>query len=73
MSPLFMPINSLPSGVVSPLTYFVDVLNMGLGEASGFGQFGLLIDFTFLALFGLGFLFLAFALHKKTLEKRFQG
>lgn len=73
ISPLFMPIKSLPAAIVSPLTYCVDILNMGLGEISAFGTFGLLFDIAVLLAFGFGFLFLAFALHQKTLEKRFRG
>jgi hypothetical protein len=55
------------------LTFFLDILNMGLGTSSGLGSFGLLIDFGYLILFGFGFLFLAFKLHSKTLQKRFKG
>ncbi|MFX1594223.1 MAG: ABC transporter permease [Promethearchaeota archaeon] len=73
ISPLFMPITSLPTAVISPLTYCLDVINVGLGEVSAFGLFGLLIDIFVLFGFGFGFLFLAFAIHQKTLEKRFQG
>jgi ABC-2 type transport system permease protein len=72
ISPLFMPIASLPTAIVSPLTYCVDIINVGLGENSAFGAFGLIIDFSVLIGCGFGFLFLAFALHQKTLEKRFR-
>lgn len=68
-----MPISTLPISVVSPLTYFIDLINVGLGEHSEFGTFGLLLDFGVLLVFGFGFLFIAFALHGKTLEKRFRG
>jgi ABC-2 type transport system permease protein len=73
ISPLFMPINSLPTAIISPLTYCADILNIGLGEVSAFGTFGLMIDLAVLLGFGFGFLLLAFALHQKTLEKRFRG
>jgi len=73
ISPLFMPIHSIPTAVISPLTYCLDVINVGLGEVSAFGPFGLLIDVLGLLAIGFGFLFLAFAIHQKTLEKRFQG
>lgn len=73
ISPLFMPIDSTPLAVVSPLTYFIDIINTGLGENSSFGAYGLLIDFTILLTFGFVFLFLSFFLHGKTLQKRFQG
>ncbi|MFX1411075.1 MAG: ABC transporter permease [Promethearchaeota archaeon] len=73
ISPLFMSINSLPTAVISPLTYCLDVINVGLGEVSAFGPFGILIDISVLLGFGFGFLFLAFALHGKTLERRFRG
>ncbi|MFX1571771.1 MAG: ABC transporter permease [Promethearchaeota archaeon] len=72
ISPLFMPIASLPTATISPITYCLDILNVGLGENSVFGIFGLLIDFAVLIGFGFGFLFLAFTLHQKTLEKRFK-
>ena len=72
ISPLFMPISSLPTAVVSPLTYCLDIINVGLGEISAFGPYGLLIDFGILLGFGLGFLFIAFAIHQKTLERRFK-
>ncbi|MFX1566840.1 MAG: ABC transporter permease [Promethearchaeota archaeon] len=73
ISPLFMPIKEIPTAIISPLTYSLDILNIGLGEVSAFGNFGLLIDILVLLVFGFGFLFLAFAIHQKTLEKRFQG
>ncbi len=72
ISPLFMPINSIATAVISPITYCLDVLNIGLGEVSAFGSFGLLIDILVLIGLGFGFLFLAFAIHQKTLEKRFR-
>ncbi len=73
ISPLFMPISSDPIVLISPLSYFIDLINIGLGISSGFGEYGLLIDFIFLLLFGFLFLFLAFFLHGKTLQKRFKG
>ncbi len=73
ISPLFMPITSLPTAIISPLTYSLDIINVGLGEVSAFGPFGLIIDILVLLGFGFGFLSLAFAIHQKTLEKRFQG
>ncbi len=68
-----MPINAIPTAIISPITYCLDILNVGLGEVSAFGSYGLLIDILVLLGFGFGFLFLAFAIHQKTLEKRFQG
>ncbi|MFX0042828.1 MAG: ABC transporter permease [Candidatus Hodarchaeota archaeon] len=73
ISPLFMPITSAPTAVISPLTYCLDLINVGLGDLSAFGPFGLLIDILVLSGSGFGFLFLAFALHGKTLERRFRG
>jgi ABC-2 type transport system permease protein len=73
ISPLFMPISSFPTAFISPLTYCADILNISLGEISAFGTFGLLFDTAILLSFGFGFLYLAFALHQKTLEKRFRG
>lgn len=73
MSPLFMPITLSPIAYISPLTYFVDIVNVGLGDVSTFGAFGLLIDIGVLIGFGFGFLLLAFILHSKTLERRFRG
>lgn len=72
ITPLFMPIKSIPTAIISPITYCLDIINVGLGESSAFGAFGLLIDFGVLLVFGFGFLLLAFALHQKTLEKRFK-
>ena len=73
MSPLFMPIVLSPIAFISPLTYFIDIVNVGLGDTSAFGTFGILFDIVILIAFGFGFLFLAFALHGKTLERRFRG
>ncbi|MFX0033999.1 MAG: ABC transporter permease [Candidatus Hodarchaeota archaeon] len=73
ISPLFMPIIINPVVLISPLTYFLDTLNVGLGKQSAFGSFGLLIDFGYLLIFGFGFLILSFILHEKTLQKRFRG
>lgn len=73
MSPLFMSVESAPVGIISPLTYFIDIMNFGLSENSAFGPFGILFDFGILFIFGFVFLFLAFVLHKKILEKRFGG
>jgi hypothetical protein len=67
-----MPINISPIAYISPLTYFVDIVNVGLGDISAFGQFGLLLDIGVLLGFGVGFLLLAFFLHAKTLERRFR-
>ncbi|MBY8982951.1 MAG: ABC transporter permease [Candidatus Lokiarchaeota archaeon] len=72
ISPLFIPINSSSFAIISPLTYFADIINVGLGDVSAFGTFGILIDISFLFIFGFFFLFLAFTLHSKTLERRFQ-
>lgn len=73
LTPLFMHISAAPYGIISPLTYFTDIINVGLGEKSAFGPYGLLIDFSILIIFGFIFLFLAFLLHSKTLQKRFRG
>ncbi|TFG07770.1 MAG: ABC transporter permease [Promethearchaeota archaeon] len=73
LSPLFMPIQSAPYSIISPVTYFIDIINVGLGEESAFGAYGLLIDFGILLLFGFFFLFLSFFLHEKVLQKRFRG
>jgi ABC-2 type transport system permease protein len=73
ISPLFTGISLSTIYLISPLTYFLDLINMGLGKASGFGSFGLLIDFGYLIIFSLVFLNLAFFLHGKTLQKRFKG
>jgi hypothetical protein len=48
-------------------------VNVGLGDISVFGTFGVLFDIGILLAFGFGFLFLSFALHGKTLERRFRG
>ena len=73
LTPLFMDIKAAPYGIISPLTYFTDIINVGLGENSAFGPYGLLLDFCLLIIFGFVFLFLAFVLHGKTLQKRFRG
>ncbi|MFX1389290.1 MAG: ABC transporter permease [Promethearchaeota archaeon] len=73
ISPLFMPITLSPITFVSPLTYFIDIMNVGLGGVSAFGPFGVLFDIGILLAFGFIFLFLAFGLHSKTLERRFRG
>jgi ABC-2 type transport system permease protein len=73
MSPLFMPITLTPITLISPLTYFIDIVNIGLGGVSTFGPFGVLFDIGILLAFGFAFLFLAFLLHGKTLERRFRG
>ncbi|MFX0038939.1 MAG: ABC transporter permease [Promethearchaeota archaeon] len=73
ISPLFMPIVLSPIAFISPLTYFIDILNVGLGSVSVFGSLGVLFDIGILLAFGFGFLFLAFVLHGKTLERRFRG
>lgn len=73
ISPLFMPITLSPIVFVSPLTYFIDIINIGLGSTSVFGPLGVLFDVGILIVFGLCFLFLAFILHGKTLERRFRG
>lgn len=73
ISPLFMPIALSPIAFISPLTYFIDILNVGLGSVSAFGPLGVLFDIGILLAFGFGFLFLAFLLHGKTLERRFRG
>jgi ABC-2 type transport system permease protein len=72
MTPLFIAVYSSPIAFISPISYFVDMVNIGLGDVSAFGAFGLLLDFGFMLAFGVGFLLLAFYLHEKTLERRFQ-
>lgn len=73
MSPMFMPISLSPVAYISPITYFLDIVNVGLGDVSAFGVFGVLIDLGVLVCFGFVFLILAFLLHGKTLERRFRG
>jgi ABC-2 type transport system permease protein len=73
ISPLFMPITLSPIVFISPLTYFIDIINIGLGSTSVFGPLGVLFDVGILIVFGFCFLFLAFILHGKTLERRFRG
>ena len=73
VSPLFTPITLDPIVLISPLSYFLDLINAGLGKTSGFGEYGLLIDFGVLLIFGFFFLFLSFFLHGKMLQKRFKG
>jgi ABC-2 type transport system permease protein len=73
ISPLFIPIVLNPITFISPLSYFLDIINVGFGTASAFGSLGLLLDFGYLFIFGFGFLFLAFILHAKVLQKRFKG
>ena len=73
ISPLFIPIPLNPITFISPLSYFLDIINVGFGTASTFGSLGLLLDFGYLFVFGFGFLFLAFILHAKVLQKRFKG
>jgi hypothetical protein len=68
-----MPISLNPVTFISPLSYFLDILNVGLGVPSAFGSLGLLIDFGYLIIFGFGFLALAIILHSKVLQKRFKG
>ncbi len=71
ISPLFMPIDPTSYVLISPLTYFVDIINTGFTGTSAFGSYGLLLDFGVLLAFGLVFLLLAFFLHGKTVQKRF--
>ncbi len=73
ISPLFMSISSNPLAIISPLTYFIDIVNVGLGETSAFGAFGTLFDFLMLILFSIVSILIAFTLHQKTLQKRFTG
>lgn len=72
ISPLFKPITLNTLTFISPLTYFVDLINIGLGQGSGFGTNGLILDLGILTLFGLIILNTAFFLHNKTLQKRFK-
>ena len=73
MTPLFMRIILTPISYLSPLTYFIDIINVGFGDMSVFGHMGIIVDALILIGFGFSFLILAFALHKKTLESRFRG
>jgi ABC-type multidrug transport system permease subunit len=67
-----MPIQNHPLAIISPLTYLVDLINIGLGLESAFGNFGIIIDFCLLVIFGFSFMMIAFILHEKTLQKRFR-
>ena len=71
ISPLFMPVSFAPLAVVSPLTYFIDLINIGLGTESSFGNLGFFLDFSILLVFAFLSLFTAFFLHEKTITKRF--
>ncbi len=73
ISPLFMPIESAPWTVISPLAYFVDLINFAYSGKSYFGPWGLLIDFGIIILWTLIFLAVGISVHKKTLQKRFRG
>jgi hypothetical protein len=68
-----MPIGNNPVYYFSPITYYVDIMNVGLGATSIFGSFGVLIDLAILIAFGIVFLIISFFFHQKTLEKRFKG
>jgi ABC-type multidrug transport system permease subunit len=68
-----MPIEAAPYSIISPVTYFIDIVNFGLTGQSAFGSLGLFLDFIILIGFGLSFLFLAFKLHELVLQKRFSG
>ncbi len=71
ISPLFMPISSAPLAAISPLTYFLDIINIGVGTDSSFGSIGLFLDFSILIVFTLFSLIAAFFLHEKTITRRF--
>ncbi len=71
ISPLFMAIEPNSIGLLSPLTYILDILNYSISGASVFGAYGLLIDFGILSIFGIVCLLLSFKLHEITLQKRF--
>ena len=71
LSALFQPVESAPYSVISPITYFIDIINYGFSGQSAFGPFGVVLDFFVLLLFGFGSLFLAFWAHEKILQKRF--
>ncbi|MFX1236659.1 MAG: ABC transporter permease [Promethearchaeota archaeon] len=73
ISPLFIAIESWPPSMVSPITYFLDIVNFGLSGESAFGTFGLILDFGVLLVFGLGMLLISFKLHEMTLQKRFRN
>ncbi|TXT58673.1 MAG: ABC transporter [Promethearchaeota archaeon] len=73
LSALFVPVEMAPYSIISPVTYFIDIVNFGLTGKSAFGPLGLLLDFGILAAFGMGFLFLAFKLHELVLQRRFSG
>lgn len=72
ISPIFIPIETAPWTVISPLTYFIDLVNYSFSGTSYFGAFGVLIDFGILLLWIVFFLFIGIVLHKKTLYKRFR-
>jgi len=71
ISPLFMAIEPNSIALLSPLTYFLDILNYGITGVSIFGVYGILIDFGILSILGIICLLLSFRLHELTLQKRF--
>ncbi|MEJ2249656.1 MAG: ABC transporter permease [Candidatus Lokiarchaeota archaeon] len=73
LSALFIPIQSAPYSIISPLTYFIDIINFGFFGTSAFGSYGILLDFGILILFGIFFILLAFKLHEIILQKRFSN
>lgn len=72
ISGIFIPLSLLPQALVilsliSPITYFVDLLTSSLG----FGYIGVWIDLIVLIAWAIVIHLLAHILHKKTLLKRF--
>lgn len=73
LSSIFMPVESAPYSVFSPVTYFIDIINYGLSGETAFGALGLLLDFGILILFCIFCIAVAFKLHEIVLQKRFTG
>lgn len=73
ISPLFIPIKMAPWSVVSPLTYFIDLINCSYSGHSAFGVFGVVLDISVLFGWTVLFFFIGLLLHKKTIRKRFKN
>jgi len=71
LSGIFGSIESAPYSVLSPVTYFTDIINFGFTGSSAFGPLGVLLDFAVLLTFGFGFLGLSLYFHGKVLQRRF--
>ncbi|MFX0052139.1 MAG: ABC transporter permease [Candidatus Hermodarchaeota archaeon] len=69
-SPLFQPITFNIINLVNPVVYFLDILNVSLGDSSIFGDLFIYIDLGILSVSGAFCLFFAFFFHSKTLQKR---